>query len=199
VKIEFWGIYQMFSKRFEPLKNWRKNSMWSCSQFYNLNSVGNWKWTQWEKLFIMINSSTIPSFNIFWHQDGLRFVFWNWSKVWIIGKNVVHRIGPNPYLQYQPNRLNWPEPTGQTAAALTCKPHTAVRTTAAIGGRCFPSSTALATVFPASAHRLSPHPRALTVPIHCCPWGSPRSQPLFCFLTPRSPASALLRAALRLA
>jgi hypothetical protein len=111
----------------------------------------------------------------------------------------VHRIGPNPYLQYQPNRLNRPEPTGQTAAALTCKPHTAVRTTAAIGCRCFPPSTALATVFPASAHRLSPHPRALTVPIHCCPWGSPRSQPLFCFLTPRSPASALLRAALRLA
>jgi hypothetical protein len=25
---------------FQPLKNSRKNSKWSCSQFYNLNSVG---------------------------------------------------------------------------------------------------------------------------------------------------------------
>jgi hypothetical protein len=64
--MEFLRIYQIFPKRFEPLENSSKNSKWGCSQFYNLNSVENWKWTQWEKLFRRINSSTMPSFNNFW-------------------------------------------------------------------------------------------------------------------------------------
>jgi hypothetical protein len=32
-----------------------------------LNSVGNWKSTQWEKLFRMFNSTTMLSLNIFGH------------------------------------------------------------------------------------------------------------------------------------
>jgi hypothetical protein len=91
----------------------------------------------------------------------------------------VHRIGPSPYLQYQPTWLNRPEPTGRTAAALTCKLRTAVRTMAAAGRRCFPPSTALATVFPTSAHRLSPPPRALAVLIHCRPWAVIEANPCF--------------------
>jgi hypothetical protein len=91
----------------------------------------------------------------------------------------VHRIVPNPYLQYQPNRLNRPEPTGRTAAALTRKPRTAVQTTTAAGRCCFPPSTTLATVFPASTHRLSPPPRALAVPIHWCPWAVIGANPYF--------------------
>jgi hypothetical protein len=46
-----------------------------CSKFYNWNSVGNWKWTQWEKLFRIINSSTMLCLNIYGHQDGPRFAF----------------------------------------------------------------------------------------------------------------------------
>jgi hypothetical protein len=80
--------------------------MWSCSQFYNMNSVGNWEWTQWEKLFRRINSSTIPSFKKFWTSGWSLFCILkskqssnNWKN------NTVHRIGPGPVLQYQPSRF----------------------------------------------------------------------------------------------
>jgi hypothetical protein len=52
-----------------PLKIQGKIQSGGSSQFYNLNYVENWKWTQWEKLFRMINYSTMPSFNIFGHRE----------------------------------------------------------------------------------------------------------------------------------
>jgi hypothetical protein len=80
-----------FSRRIKPLKNSRKDSKWSLFQKnYNWNSVGNWKWTQWVKPFRIINSSILPSLNIFGIREGSIFELKKLSKVWIIGKMFVH-------------------------------------------------------------------------------------------------------------
>jgi hypothetical protein len=58
-----------------PLKIQGQIQSGGCSKLYNLNSVENWKGTQWKKLFRRINSIPMPSFNNFGHQGGLHFVF----------------------------------------------------------------------------------------------------------------------------
>jgi hypothetical protein len=73
--MEFREFIRFFQKGLNPLKIQGKIQSGVISQFYNLNSVENCKWTQWEKLFRRINSSTMPRFNNFGHRDGLHFVF----------------------------------------------------------------------------------------------------------------------------
>jgi hypothetical protein len=66
---------EFFPKGLNPLTIQGRVQSGVCSKICNLNSVGNWKSTQWEKLFRMFNSTTMSCLNIFGHQDGLRFVF----------------------------------------------------------------------------------------------------------------------------
>jgi hypothetical protein len=71
----FREFIRFFQKGLNPLKIQEKIQSGVSFQFYNLNSVANWKWTQWEKLFRMINSSTMRSLNIFGHRYCLRSIF----------------------------------------------------------------------------------------------------------------------------
>jgi hypothetical protein len=123
--MKFYRIYQIFPKRFEPLKN----SKWSCSQFYNMNSVRNWEWTQWEKLIRRINSSTIPSFNNFWTSGWSLFCIFKSKQSLNNGKNnTVHRIGHVPVLQYRPSRFQTAPASFDRAPPMSA-PHVAAAST----------------------------------------------------------------------
>jgi hypothetical protein len=71
------------------LKNSRKDSKWSCSKYYNFNSFGILKLSQWTKLFIKFISSSLQILDIFGFRQRTKYELQNFSNFLIIGKNCA--------------------------------------------------------------------------------------------------------------
>jgi hypothetical protein len=65
VKIEFYGIYEIFTKMFEPLKIETSLKLEFDSKIYNSSSREIWKWSQKGNLFTLQLSTTMPSMENF--------------------------------------------------------------------------------------------------------------------------------------
>jgi hypothetical protein len=116
----------------------------------------------------------------------------NWKKC--CAPNCTQPISTVSAQPVKPARAHRPDSCRPHAQTAHCCPNHGCRRAPLFSsvdhaGHCFPRQ----------------HTPALTAPTCPCrpyplvPMGCHRSQPLFCLLSPRSPASALLRATLRLA
>jgi hypothetical protein len=87
--MEFYRIYQIFPKRFGPLKNSGKIQFGICSRIYNFKFWGNSKLRQKGKLFIMLQTISVK---IWWILDKGKVTKLNY-KVWagfgILKKELV--------------------------------------------------------------------------------------------------------------
>jgi hypothetical protein len=69
----------IFSKGLNPLKIQGKIQSGVCSKYYNLNSCGIMKLSQWTKMFIKYISSSLQILDIFGIPKGSKFELQNVS------------------------------------------------------------------------------------------------------------------------